>query len=370
MKIGIVTFQYAYNHGAVLQCLALQRALKMIGFDAEALNYLPLHSAGIPFWRGWRQIKSGQQFVENLIKKLITLRYGTTMRQCFDAFRAEYLSISGPCRSQSEISAAADQYDVMIAGSDQIWHLSMPPVYFLEFSPPYRGKRISYAACCGEGDLPEERLGEMGRWLAHFDYLSVRDEFSREIVRRAVCRDPEIVADPTLLVDLTDVQKKIVHPYPEYIIAYILGEEIEGKHTQAITTIRNKMGDLPVVAIISSATKPQSCPWADYQIWTAGPGEWLYLIANANFVYTDSFHGALFAMKYKKPFLAYYTEKMRSFRLLDMGVQYAVTPCVAGSLSEAIENKFWNYPNYDETHRIMKSHVEKSFLFLTEALGI
>ena len=39
MKIGILTFHWAHNYGAVLQAYALQEVLKNRGHDVEFVNY-------------------------------------------------------------------------------------------------------------------------------------------------------------------------------------------------------------------------------------------------------------------------------------------------------------------------------------------
>ena len=41
MKIGIITFHWAINYGAVLQCYALQETLKALGHDVFVINYKP-----------------------------------------------------------------------------------------------------------------------------------------------------------------------------------------------------------------------------------------------------------------------------------------------------------------------------------------
>ena len=38
-KIGITTFQGAYNYGAILQAYALQKTLSDIGNDVKIINY-------------------------------------------------------------------------------------------------------------------------------------------------------------------------------------------------------------------------------------------------------------------------------------------------------------------------------------------
>ena len=39
MKVGIITFHRAWNYGAVLQCYALQQAIKNLGHDVKVIDY-------------------------------------------------------------------------------------------------------------------------------------------------------------------------------------------------------------------------------------------------------------------------------------------------------------------------------------------
>ena len=41
MKIGIITFHWGTNYGAVLQAFALQQYLERCGYEVEIINYVP-----------------------------------------------------------------------------------------------------------------------------------------------------------------------------------------------------------------------------------------------------------------------------------------------------------------------------------------
>ena len=41
MKVGILTFHFAYNYGAVLQAWGLQQAIESLGHEVCFLNYVP-----------------------------------------------------------------------------------------------------------------------------------------------------------------------------------------------------------------------------------------------------------------------------------------------------------------------------------------
>ena len=43
MKIGILTFHRAFNYGALLQCFALSKYLRMKGCNVEIIDYFPTY---------------------------------------------------------------------------------------------------------------------------------------------------------------------------------------------------------------------------------------------------------------------------------------------------------------------------------------
>jgi len=369
MKVGIITYQYAYNYGAVLQCLALQRTLTNLGVDASAINYLPPDSFPAPIWRGWG-LRNGK-FIESLHKKYIKLRYLTpakNMRKAFNDFRSDHLQLSTPCITSEEISNVTKEYDALVAGSDQVWHFSRPPMYFLEWGTLFAGKRISYAPCCGTREQDPAKFAEIKKYLSRFDHISVRNDFSQEVIAEVTEKQVPVVCDPTLLMDLNDVQKKVELPCSEYILMYTLGKEINGSHKKAIQSIRKKVGNIPVVAIIATAHQPHLAPWADIKILDAGPAEWLYLIAHAKLVYTDSFHGALFSIKNKTPFFAYYAQKDRSPRLIDLAERYQIQSCVGGSVAEGDKKEWGILLDYEKNLSLISQHKKKSLAYLKMAL--
>ena len=368
MKVGIFTFHYACNYGAMLQCLSLYRTVRNLGIDVDVIRYVPedFHDA-YSLRRGWG-LKQGEVF-RNIPKKFIAARHGPRMKRAFDNFCKAHLTYSSACTTAEEIAHAVSDYDTLITGSDQVWHFSHPAPFFLEWGAPYNGQRISYAPCCGHKEQPQERIAEIKEWLARFDHISVRNDFSKEIIEQVIGRPVPVVADPTLLIDLNDVQKKVDLPCSDYILMYTLGKEIGGGHKKAIQLIREKAGNIPVVAVIPSAHKPHLAPWADIKIWEAGPAEWLYLIANAKFVYTDSFHGAVFALKNRRPFVVYYAEKGRSPRMVDFAQRYRLSGSVAWdceSMKQCLSGG--EFGNYEESLKKVDSHVSESMNYLETSL--
>ena len=367
MKIGILTFHFACNYGAVLQTLALKRTLEQLGAAVDVIDYLP-QELQIPSARnGWGLWCPGQP--GQLGNAGLRIRRAPFFKREFDTFRKKHLSLSKRCRTLDEVGAVAEQYDAIIAGSDQIWHFSRSPVYFLEWGSHYDGLRISYAPSCA---YPGQSAGEnanIKRWIRQIDSLSVRDNFSRDMIQEVSGRIPEVVADPTLLADLSDLQQPVNLPFKEYILMYALGESVAGWADRVVPAIRRRVGNLPVVAVVSSITNPRPCPCADVVLWKASPEQWMYLIKHAAFVFTDSFHGVLFAAKARRPLLAGFLEKGRAPRLMDLAVRYRLEDVIASSKEEAVRKIEMEPFCYEEATRLMHTHAEQSIRFLRTALA-
>lgn len=373
MNIGIFTFHFCYNYGASLQCLGLLKALESLGHDVEVVDFHPIHLPTHKFWQGWGL--RGKTPIRNIRNRWVDLKYGGAMRVKFDDFSALHIRYSKRCNPQN-VTDVIQGYDALVAGSDQVWnrsHYNGSTAYFLDFPGGYKGRRLSYAACSGCADMPSEvKIKDTLKFaLRNFDSISIRNHVTQSWLETLAGITAPIVCDPTLLIDYTPYEASMRLPAQEYILVYVLGQEINGGHKQAIQRIREQFGNLPVVWICSSAHKPESyCHWADHLVATAGPAEWLSLIKHAAFVYTDSFHGAVFSMKYERPFFAYYSEEMRAGRLLDIANRYGVANVIAAGLTDAVRrNCFAQLPEYHQIRSRIAAHKHDSLSFLKEALS-
>jgi len=241
--------------------------------------------------------------------------------------------------------------------------------YFLYPFTNYQGKRISYAPCCAMKYVDSSHVLPVKEGLLRFNSISVRNIETQEFVWDSIGLKPEIVVDPTLLVDVDFTGEEKMQQKPDYILAYILGTEIKGGHSAIISEIKNQYGDLPVYAIILSENKPQYFSWANKSYWAIGPAEWVMLFKNARYIYTDSYHGLLFALKYKKPFLSYYAEEARASRFIDLSIRYKLDTFIVNSVTDAIRKEaVKKFPNYIEITSLLSHDIKKSAWFLKNAI--
>ncbi len=377
-KTGILTFHYSNNHGGVLQSYALYDYLKSQNVDVEIINYTRSRYKydKIILNTG---IEQGEALGDVLQRIRIRRRFGKAIDEAFNRFRDTNLTMSVRVDERSIASVLAD-YGTIIVGSDQVWNPSMrrSNVYFLDFGQSFCGTKISYAADSTTSDIDPEHIDKLRRELSDFKAISVRNEHSRKFVERLIGETVPVVADPTVLCDFSrlDVESKSKHaviPEERYIFVYVLGEDIKGSTKQALDKIKRVYGDMKVYAVVDPTKKVNLnvCDYADQVFYDFGPVEWINTLRNAAFVYTDSFHGTLFCLKFHRPFLAYYVHPMRATRFVDLGTRYGIDRFIVDNVDE-IETKgsLGKSPDFSVMDDILEDHRRTSIQFLHAALDI
>lgn len=367
MKVGILTFSFSNNYGAILQCLALQNALNQMKIKTYVINYHP-EVKPKPFWQGWG-IRSN--FIKGIADRFIDLSCGTLMRRKFDKFRGDFIQQTAECRSCKEVDKISRDFEALIVGSDQVWNFNLystrdqAQTYFLDL-PNYTGLKISYAACCGQPNQPQQAKEIMQSKIPTFDAISVRNELTLDLVASYGAQNVEVVCDPSLLIDFDMLLPNKRIAKEKYIFFYGLSNANNPKHKAVLDRIRKKVGNLKVIAAIPSAHKKTFPFWADKKIWCASPIEWISLIRNAQFVYTDSFHGMLFSLKYRVPFLSYFSEQWRSSRLIDVANRYCLNKTVFQIENEPQITDI----DFEKAFSKIADHKDLSITFLRQALCI
>lgn len=74
-------------------------------------------------------------------------------------------------------------------------------------------------------------------------------------------------------------------------------------------------------AIVIPCNSRDITKYADKVFETLSPEQWVDMFYHARYVYTDSFHAIMFSLKFEKPFVSYYRNKIRSSRLIDLKKQ-------------------------------------------------
>lgn len=319
MKIGVLTMNYAQNYGGVLQSYGLLKYLEKLEHDVEIINYRNsgVNSIGSIVSKMERRLKSESKPAQNkLPKRPLTEKY----LQNFKDFKTNQLSYTS-LTDENDISRICSDFDVVIVGSDQIWNDVYTNKLAYYFDWEFSGKKIAYAACTILEQAPASRRHKLKRLLNGFDKITVRDNNTANYVRGLINITPDLVVDPSCLHNYSEFigANPIGKPY---ILTYILSGEISGSNRNAIQLIKQNMGDISVVSVCIPSVSVAAQSISDIMLEEATPIDWVNLFYHASFVYTDSFHGIMFSMKYQRPFIAYMKDGQRKSRLQDLIDRY------------------------------------------------
>lgn len=128
-----------------------------------------------------------------------------------------------------------------------------------------------------------------------------------------------------------------------------------------------KQYGLSIVAIKSDVLQPWPIDVADHMVHNPKVEEWIGLFQNASFVLTDSFHGTLFSIKSKVPFLNYIGSDTSSERVAFIADKYQVNDGYPLEYEKLPESMGYT-GDFKLPEKLIKNHVSESYEFLRSVL--
>lgn len=290
-KAGIITHYNVHNYGAELQLYGLRMVLKSLGYNAAALQYRKNFDFIDPDIEAKYRIsiKSVPIYAKYLIQKGTgrTL-YNIRKKKILNGFSKREGSIG-------EYYSKAKDLDVVVVGSDEIFSLEAGP------NPWYWGigvncdRTISYAASFGPTDMGVIEGHKCKEFvtagLQRMNEISVRDENSQLIVKALTGKAPQIVCDPVFLYGF-EKERRIAKNdggTENYVIVYSYDDHMNDSET--INSIREYARSINAkVYSVGYYHK-----WCDKNI-SCDPLDIFKVFTNARVVFTDTFHGSVFAI--------------------------------------------------------------------------
>ena len=127
--------------------------------------------------------------------------------------------------------------------------------------------------------------------MSKFLLIGVREEKSQNILRDAMSINSSVVCDPTLLLSVDHWKKHIKkNIYRDYVLVYFPYATVL-ETAKKYAAIKNKK----LLVIDNSLTKKKY-----KKIWPLSVEEWLGYIKGADAVFTDSYHGLIFSILFRK----------------------------------------------------------------------
>lgn len=303
MKTATITYHNVYNYGALLQAYALQQAQLRMEIDNNIINYS--HETGKSFHR----IKgsSPKIFAVNIIRRIATVKKLRTIKKrnsIFEEFTNNKLRLTQRYRSYEELRSNPPVADWYIAGSDQLWNVSdaLREAFYLDFGGQ-EVRRASYAVSMGSCEVPDRYKEHMCELLRRFDRISVREPEAKSYIENMLDKKDFVSLnfDPVFL--LSGEEWASFAHFRKIEFKYILCYPMAGH--PLLNAALDKLRRLTGYRIVTVTTDIFTGIKGDLDIEDASPEELVYLIQNAEYVLTTSFHGTAFCTIFNKNFYSF-----------------------------------------------------------------
>lgn len=314
MRIGILTFHYACNYGAMLQTYATQEFLRSMGHEVCVVDYRnKLVENGYATWN----------FRKDLLKTLPRAFSRAVRNSRFERFMKRRMALS---------KDAFDDFDILLFGSDQIWNEKITGgfdrIYWGDFQT--KARKVAWAASANV--LSFSDMEYVAKRLSGFHAISVREESLRELLSGLTSVPVKCVQDPTLMLGRREWEA-LAGPVRDggYVLAYpMLCDEL------VINAARSMAEDKGLRLVVLSKNASYR-PYKNMVQW-AGPEEFVSYFAGASRVVTSSFHGTAFSVIFRKKFLSVVEPGKRNLRveslLRRVGLENRISD---GSVLDSIE---------------------------------
>ncbi len=350
--VGIIGYWFASNYGGVASYYGLYNKIKSLGYN--------------PY--------------------LVETPYFATDREGEDVFSRQFFYSEkanvAPKLDKENLSKLNDLFDTFVLGSDQVmttWAIKNFGDLFLMTFANKEKIRIGYSVSCGGDNLSgmdNDTFKFAKENIDKFSAISVREESAIDILKSKFNRQVEFNIDPIFFNTPKDFQKlaqksSLIKEKAKYLCAYILDPNEDKK------TCINK---------ISSSLNIQSKIILDGRKFTHDGNfkkmnmpentldeldyyQWLQYYVNAEYVFTDSFHGAVMAIILNKPFIMYANPGRGMPRFISLASIFNLkSQLVLNSADvtlDVINSKF----NFKLINKIISTYVESGEKWLSENLS-
>lgn len=308
MKVGILTFHRAVNYGAVLQCYALQKKMKSLGYDVYIIDYRqPATEQGYQAFH-WKHIWNNRFHPGNIYRYLRKYKARHKRAKLFQEFRTLYLHLTRRCDQLS----IPQNMDIYLIGSDQVWSLTctngLDPVFFTFFERSPKSKVCGYAISSSIASIEAIDKKILCESINHFFTLSVREKTIKEELEKYISTPIRVDIDPTLLLssqNWDELTNDSWNKKSDYIVVY-QARHLSGRESllyDKACTLASQIGNTDIV---------------DLSTYNYTPQEFVSIIKHACYVLTSSFHGTVFGLIFHRPMTVFKLNDGHDSRCVDL----------------------------------------------------
>lgn len=316
--VAILTKYYRnYNYGGMLQGYALYSAIKSLGYSVDIISYDVRKNSNSVYPSIIQQTKQYglgaaiPKVAEKVIAKgkFIIKDVLEKRTELFDKFEAD-IDADTDLYNDDSINKLKREYRVFVSGSDQIWNPNAVRNLYLQtfVSEPYR--KVSYAASIGRDSFSDYEANVMIPAISRFGTIGVREKTAKELLNKYISQSVTTVLDPTFLLSIEEweriSEKRLVDE--KYALVYFFSDSLEVRK-KAQEFCKERGLKLVVIPYAKQEYNLSDSKGPGMRMNDVGPREFVSLVKNAEFVFTDSFHGAVFSLIHQVPFAVFERNK-------------------------------------------------------------
>lgn len=345
-RFGIISYNIYCNftnYGSALQSWALQQAVDRLSagrWQAVLVDYCPdvlrEKDPRNPIAHMWDTDEESRRMCQLSLPAILKNadKFDDFYHSHFRRTKHSYTSEN----FQTVISEEA--IDGFICGSDTIFCIDefqgFDDGYYANY-PCMRGRSIAYAASFGDSHFTAETYRTLKDRLQNFQAIGLRENAMLSFVKANAEIPVQRVIDPTLLLSANDYEPLTAPKLEEKPYLLLYSRRYDPKMEAFAETLAAEMG-WEIIEISLRAVNVQK----HRMFYEAGVEEFLSLVKHAQFVVTNSYHGAIFSLQFRKQFSVFSREQCDSkiselFELIE--VSDKSTACLQNADYEVIFRK-------------------------------
>lgn len=363
-NVFIITIHTGFNFGSVLQAIATCNVLKLQGYSPVIINYIQNAYTYREYFR------KSVQSLRSIARGIKRLPLFIANNLIYTGYLRKNVKMTSPIYEKDNFSEKMNSLintygrGYFLTGSDQVWNTFFNGYDLRYFFNGLKGIKVSYASSIGKTDLDERDKKMLCENLKDYRAISVR-ESSAVMILNSLGYNATLLLDPTFMLDRDQWKTyQTAHQLVKerYILMY-LPYNINDK--DVIFNSARKLAKEKRLEIVTFSWGYSNDKYADHTIRFASPGDFLRLMMDADYVFTNSFHGTAFSINLNKQFWVYmptqFTTRIQSIldflhlqcRVLDKEIT-----------SEQISKEII----YDDINKKLSDERAKSYYFIANSL--
>ena len=314
--VGVCIKYMHENYGGILQAYATVNYLEKHNIKYELIKYTRKKTMtevikDVPRLFNAVWINSRYEGVQRQLSLKRHREYAENNKIRMEAFarfkERAFRNISDDYVGYEALCEASKKYSVVVTGSDQLWSpAGLPTNFFNLMFVPKEILKISVASSFGVSNIPWYQKKRTKKFLERIEYVSMRENRGSEIVEELTGRKVPTILDPVFFLSREEwlelIPNERVMEGP-YVLAYFLGNN---KEYRKVVSDFARVKDLKIVALrhMDQYIKEDE-NFGDIAPYNVDPCTFLNLLRNAEYVFTDSFHGTAFSIINRKQFVVF-----------------------------------------------------------------